>query len=136
MRDWQTCFYKKALLNVFIGCGKVMHMWLECTKIRRFWIRIYNCFYLVTSVNLRTSLEKAILLFFNFKAFKGNKQLISSIFLAAKIPLASLWKNSSLNYKLLKTKLPWIMVNDKNFPVLLMTNIRHFLRWNPWIQFS
>lgn len=70
-------FLPEASPRCFCGCGQLgtmYHIWWQCPKVRRYWIRVYNFIYTLTQVNLIKSPKRALLGAerFSFKISKAS----------------------------------------------------------------
>lgn len=88
----------------FRGCGQdgtIYHIWWQCPKVQRFWIRVYNFIFILTQINLIKFPKHALLGLKVDAASKNQRRLLTFIFISA-IP-----------FDQLKHKLSWLMINER-----------------------
>ena len=115
--------------------GTVLHVWWACPRVKRFWICVYNFIYSLTQVNLRKSPQQALLR----RPVDGTQRragtLIAFIFTAARIAIAKSWRCPVIPFTLVKSKLSWIMVNERLAAILLDKQAKFDVVWEPWINY-
>lgn len=110
-------------------------MWWQCPLLTRFWIRIFNLINSVTGVNIHRSPEAALFHKLSDETPKKSVKLITYILLAARITIARHWRQSAIPLDQVKSKLNWIMINDK-LTYILCNNTKKFNTvWDPWIDY-
>uniref|UniRef100_A0A803JBX6 Reverse transcriptase zinc-binding domain-containing protein n=1 Tax=Xenopus tropicalis TaxID=8364 RepID=A0A803JBX6_XENTR len=116
--------------------GSMFHIWWDCPNVQRYWSRIYNIIYSVTQINLRKDPQNALL---NGKIPNLNRytrSLISFIFLTAKITIAKFWKTTQIPISHFKSKMNWVMVNERLTSVLLDKHDKFLKIWEPWYTYA
>lgn len=71
--------------KIFRGCrqdGTTYHIWWQCPKVRRFWIRVYNLIFTLTQINLIKPPKHALLGLKVDEASKNQRRLLTFIFIA------------------------------------------------------
>lgn len=64
-----------------------------------------------------------------------KRWLVTLIYLAARIAIARSWKSPTIQFSLVKSKLSWIMVNERLLAGL-NDKIAFFDKiWDPWIKY-
>ena len=131
-------FVPGASPRCFRGCSvdcTMYHIWWTCQRVRRFWIRTYNFIYSLTQVNLVKSPLHALLGRPVEGTTKHLRKLIAFIFVAARITIAKSWRSPTVPFCLLKSKLSWIMVNER-MSAILNDRVAVFDKvWDPWISY-
>uniref|UniRef100_A0A803KB25 Reverse transcriptase domain-containing protein n=1 Tax=Xenopus tropicalis TaxID=8364 RepID=A0A803KB25_XENTR len=116
--------------------GTVYHIWWQCSRVQRFWTRVYQMIYSVTGINLPKSPEHALLGMKIPNINKNARTLINQIFTAAKLTIAKAWKSPLLPIPQLKNKINWILVNEKLTSILTDRQEQFQKIWAPWLQYS
>ncbi|XP_056393577.1 uncharacterized protein LOC130290249 isoform X3 [Hyla sarda] len=86
-------------------------------------------------VNLRKNLKKAQLNAPLPENPMGKLKHIYLIFLDAKIARATSWKAQSIPFYLVRSKINWIMTNDKLTRILLDSQNAFDITWLPWMEY-
>lgn len=63
------------------------------------------------------------------------RRLLAFIFGATRISIARSWNSLAIPFDLVKTKLSWIMVNERLSTILLDKQVWFDKIWEPWIKY-
>lgn len=115
--------------------GTMTHVFWECPKIRTFWFRIFGIIRRITNIPLQQLPEYALLGHRVPKAPKHTQALIGYIFLGAKITIAKYWKKPSVPLHAAKSKISWIMTQEKLYSTMDDSGEKFEKIWEPWASY-
>uniref|UniRef100_A0A803K359 Reverse transcriptase domain-containing protein n=1 Tax=Xenopus tropicalis TaxID=8364 RepID=A0A803K359_XENTR len=122
----------------FRGCsspGTMGHIWWQCPKVVRFWVRVYNMVYSILHVNLRKDPYEALMGLPTANVPKNKQKLLNHILLAAKQTIAKSWKSPTVNFLMFKNKVDWIFINEKLTGIAADKLTEFQTVWKPWISY-
>lgn len=122
----------------FRGCGPeglFLHFCWTCSKVRRFWLRVYNFIYSLTGTNLQKTQQQALLGKLVQEVPGHTRQLIAFVSIAERKAIARSWESPTVQFDLFKVKNSWILINE-NLSAILNDKMKRFEKtWDPWIKY-
>lgn len=111
--------------------GSMIHIWLECPRIRGFWNKLFNLIRKITDLSIPKSPQIALLNGHIPNIPKHSGKLIYFMLTGARIVIARAWKQPSVSLSAAKRKIFWIMSQEK----LVSSLSKSFeVTWEPWAR--